>query len=58
VKEQAARAKTHTKPKRSEPKISVNDPAARLMRLADSALAPAWEWAQPAGFRRATSRQP
>ena len=45
VKQQAARAKTHAKgeAERSEPKVSVNDPAARLMRLADSALAPAWE---------------
>ena len=44
VAEQAARAKTHAKAEaeKGEPKVSVSDPEARLMRLADGAAAPAW----------------
>jgi hypothetical protein len=44
VQEQAERAKTHAKEeaKKGEPKVSVSDPEARLMRLADGATAPAW----------------
>lgn len=42
--EQAARAKTHPTEEaaKGEPKVSVSDPEARLMRLADGAAAPAW----------------
>src|SRR3954447_26459388 len=42
--EKAARAKTHAteEANKSEPKVSVSDPEARLMRLADGAVAPAW----------------
>jgi transposase len=44
VKEQTERAKTHAKQEaeKGEPKVSVSDPEARLMRLADGAAAPAW----------------
>ena len=44
VQEQAERAKTHAKQEaeKGEPKVSVSDPEARLMRLADGAVAPAW----------------
>jgi transposase len=44
VQEQAERAKTHAKEEaeKGEPKVSVSDPEARLMRLADGAVAPAW----------------
>src|SRR5215831_15004760 len=44
VKEKAERTKTHKKEeaKKGEPKVSVSDPEARLMRLADGATAPAW----------------
>ena len=44
VQEQAERAKTHAKQEaeKGEPKVSVSDPEARLMRLADGATAPAW----------------
>lgn len=44
VQEQAARAKRHVKEEaaKGEPKVSVSDPEARLMRLADGAVAPAW----------------
>ena len=44
VQEQAARAKTHAKEEaeKGEPKVSVSDPEARAMRLADGAMAPAW----------------
>ena len=44
AKEQAERAKTHAKQEaeKGEPKVSVSDPEARLMRLADGATAPAW----------------
>jgi hypothetical protein len=42
--EKAARAKTHPQEEaeKSEPKVSVSDPEARSMRLADGAVAPAW----------------
>jgi len=42
--EKAARAKTHAKAEaeKGEPKVSVSDPEARLMRLSDGAVAPAW----------------
>jgi hypothetical protein len=42
--EKAARAKTHAteEANKGEPKVSVSDPEARLMRLADGAVAPAW----------------
>ena len=42
--EKAARAKTHpqAEAKKGEPRVSVSDPEARLMRLADGAVAPAW----------------
>lgn len=42
--EKAARAKTHAKEEaeKGEPKVSVSDPEARSMRLADGAIAPAW----------------
>jgi hypothetical protein len=41
--EKAARAKTHAteEANKGEPKVSVSDPEARLMRLADGAVAPA-----------------
>ena len=44
VQEQAARAKTHAKEEaeKGEPKVSVSDPEVRSMRLADGAVAPAW----------------
>ena len=44
VQEQAERAKTHAKEEaeKGEPRVSVSDPEARLMRLADGAMAPAW----------------
>src|SRR6201987_3857511 len=44
VQEQAARAKTHAKEEaeKGEPKVSISDPEARSMRLADGAGAPAW----------------
>ena len=44
VQEQAERAKTHAKQEaeKGEPRVSVSDPEARLMRLADGAVAPAW----------------
>ena len=44
AQEQAARAKTHAKEEaeKGEPKVSVSDPEARSMRLADGAVAPAW----------------
>jgi hypothetical protein len=42
--EKAARAKTHAneEAKKGGPKVSVSDPEARLMRLADGAATPAW----------------
>ena len=42
--EQAERAKTHAREEaeKGEPRVSVSDPEARLMRLADGAVAPAW----------------
>jgi TolA-binding protein len=44
VQERAERAETHAKEEaeKGEPKVSVSDPEARLMRLADGATAPAW----------------
>ena len=44
AQEQAERAKTHAQEEaeKGEPKVSVSDPEARLMRLADGAVAPAW----------------
>jgi transposase len=44
VQEQAERAKTHAteEAEKGEPKVSVSDPEARSMRLADGAVAPAW----------------
>ena len=44
VQEQAKRAKTHAKEEaeKGEPKVSLSDPEARSMRLADGAVAPAW----------------
>jgi Transposase DDE domain len=44
VQEQTERAETHAKQEaeKGEPKVSVSDPEARLMRLADGATAPAW----------------
>jgi hypothetical protein len=44
VQEQTERAKTHAKEEaeKGEAKVSVSDPEARLMRLADGATAPAW----------------
>jgi hypothetical protein len=44
VQEQAARAKTHAKEEaeKGEPKVSLSDPEVRSMRLADGAVAPAW----------------
>jgi hypothetical protein len=42
--EKAARAKTHPQEEaeKSQPKVSVSDPEVRSMRLADGAVAPAW----------------
>jgi transposase len=42
--EKTARAKTHPQEEaqKGEPRVSVSDPEARLMRLADGAAAPAW----------------
>jgi transposase len=42
--EKAARAKTHPteEAEKGEPKVSLSDPEARVMRLADGAVAPAW----------------
>lgn len=42
--EKAARAKSHKKEEaaKSEPKISTTDPEARLMKMADGAVRPAW----------------
>jgi hypothetical protein len=44
VREKAERAKTDAteEAKKGEPKVSVSDPEARLMRLPDGAAAPAW----------------
>jgi hypothetical protein len=44
VQEKAERTKTHAteEAKKGEPKVSVSDPEARLMRLPDGATAPAW----------------
>jgi transposase len=44
VQEQAERAKTHAteEAQKGEPKVSVSDPEVRVMRLADGAVAPAW----------------
>ena len=44
VQEQAERARTHAKQEaeKGEPRVSVSDPEVRLMRLADGAVAPAW----------------
>jgi transposase len=44
VQEKAERAKTHPteEAKKGEPKVSVSDPDARMMRLPDGAAAPAW----------------
>ena len=44
VAEQAERAKTHAKEEaeKGEPAVSISDPEARVMRLADGAVAPAW----------------
>jgi transposase len=44
AQEKAERAKTHPteEAKKGEPKVSVSDPEARLMRLPDGAAAPAW----------------
>jgi hypothetical protein len=44
VQEQAERARTHAKEEaeKGDPKVSVSDPEARAMRLADGAVAPAW----------------
>jgi len=44
VQEKAERAKTHAteEAKKGEPKVSVSDPEARMMRLPDGAAAPAW----------------
>src|SRR6516225_9319089 len=45
VQEQAARGKTHAKQEaeKGEPRVSLSDPEARSMRLADGAVAPAWK---------------
>src|SRR5438552_1533069 len=42
--ERAGRARTHAKEEaeKGEPRVSVSDPEAREMRLADGAVAPAW----------------
>ena len=44
AQEQAARARRHAKAEaeKGEPKVSVSDPEVRSMRLADGAVAPAW----------------
>jgi len=44
VQEQAVRARTHAteEAEKGEPKVSVSDPEVRSMRLADGAVAPAW----------------
>ena len=44
VEEQGERAKTHAKEEaaKGEPKVSLSDPEVRTMRLADGAVAPAW----------------
>jgi transposase len=44
VQEKAERAKTHAaeEAKKGEPKVSVSDPEARMMRLPDGAATPAW----------------
>jgi transposase len=44
AQEKAERTKTHPteEAKKGEPKVSVSDPEARLMRLPDGAAAPAW----------------
>ena len=44
VEEQSKRAKTHAKEEaaKGEPKVSLSDPEVRVMRLADGAVAPAW----------------
>jgi len=44
VQEQSTRAKTHAKEEaeKGEPRVSVSDPEVRSMRLADGAVAPAW----------------
>src|SRR5271167_4421899 len=44
VQEKAERVKTHPteEAKKGEPKVSVSDPEARVMRLPDGAAAPAW----------------
>ena len=44
VQEKAERAKTHPteEVKKGEPKVSVSEPEARMMRLPDGAAAPAW----------------
>jgi len=44
AQEQAVRAKTHAteEAEKGEPKVSVSDPEVRSMRLADGAVAPAW----------------
>jgi hypothetical protein len=44
VQEQAVRARTHAQEEaeKGEPKVSVSDPEVRSMRLADGAVAPAW----------------
>ena len=44
AQEQAVRAQTHAQEEaeKGEPKVSVSDPEARAMRLADGAVAPAW----------------
>jgi transposase len=44
TQEQAVRAKRHAKEEavKGEPKVSVSDPEVRSMRLADGAVAPAW----------------
>lgn len=44
VQEKAERAKTHAKEEaeKGEPKVSLSDPEARMMRLPDGAAAPAW----------------
>jgi len=59
VAEQAERAKTHAKEEaeKGEPAVSVSDPEARLMRLADGAVAPAWN-VQSLPRRRLGLRRP
>ena len=57
--EKAARAKTHAieEANKGEPKVSVSDPEIRSMRLADGAVAPAWN-ACRARFLRCRSGSP